>query len=36
MKAGAEIPFKRAENLSGDYISEVAVIRDCINYLNET
>jgi len=34
MKAGAEIPFKRAENLSGDYISEVAVIRDCINYLN--
>ena len=32
-KAGAEIPFKRPKNLSGDYVPDHPVIKHCIKFL---
>ena len=34
-KAGAEIPFKRPKNISGDYIPDRPVIKHCIKFLND-
>ena len=34
-KAGAETPFKRPKNLSGDYIPDRPVVKHCIKFLND-
>ncbi len=34
-KAGAETPFKRPKNLSGDHIPDRPVVKHCIKFLND-